>query len=457
VMAAPPLTLCMICDQINFNELFNHPARECHDECFQQTLPSSQYDYGTLADLQERSFSCTVCEFLVDAWIRGARQPERVRPTDSLMMKRWRRKMESPLAWTNLFGVEIAAPTASCVQFGPKGNEYAGLVLAFQPPAMDVNNAGMVMFRTYTDRELISGNVNFPWIRSWFNACQSHHTGCQLPVRTPSEAARGRIFGPGEMKLIDVHTRQVIDYEGQPYLALSYVCAQAGTMPENTVAFEGRTLPAQLPGTLEDAIKATADLGERYLWIDAYCIDQTDEVIKTQLIQKMDLVYESAKLTLCALSQQASGGIYGMSLPVERFDQVVRQTELGTFLTVQIPRLVQQINRSAWNSRGWTLQEAVISRRCLMFTSSGVALWCRSQLYHEAFDFRNALTTGDAFQGPRPYGIMVSRLPFSFRIDSGSARTEWQYEIWNQIVFVYSSRSLTVQSDADKAIAGIFN
>jgi hypothetical protein len=42
------------------------------------------------------------------------------------------------------------------------------------------------------------------------------------------------------------------------------------------------------------------ELGKRYLWVDQYCIDQTDEVAKSRQIRHMDRVYEGAYATIVA-------------------------------------------------------------------------------------------------------------------------------------------------------------
>ena len=42
---------------------------------------------------------------------------------------------------------------------------------------------------------------------------------------------------------------------------------------------------------------------------------------------------------------------------------------------------------SKWNSRGWTCQEAILSRRCLSFTESGVIFDCPVMRCHETLVF----------------------------------------------------------------------
>jgi len=339
--------LCEVCSAVAFDELFNYPAREYHDECFAEMLPISQHNYGTLEELQNRSFFCPVCSFLVDAWIRGARRPSQVKSSDQLLMKRWRRTMESPIAWLNVIGVQMTGPLALCVQFGPAGREYDGLVLAFQPPGV-TKHGKMTTFRAYTNEELVSGVVDFAMVQEWLKSCNEHHSKCRLQGEEKPDDKRKRRLEEEELRLIDVETREIVRPKRRlPYVTLSYVYIQQGAAPTVVPPPNGNRLPDQLPQTIADALRATKAIGERYLWIDAYCIDQTNADEKQRLIGKMDLVYENAKLAICVLTPADVGaGMYGVSLPIDRFDQVVETTPAGTFLSVEIPRLVKHINKS---------------------------------------------------------------------------------------------------------------
>ena len=61
-----------------------------------------------------------------------------------------------------------------------------------------------------------------------------------------------------------------------------------------------------LPATLEDATKLVRDLGKKYIWIDSLCIEQDDAKDKSAQIDLMDLIYESAWLTIVTLSGTAA-------------------------------------------------------------------------------------------------------------------------------------------------------
>ncbi|KAL4725857.1 hypothetical protein ACLX1H_006531 [Fusarium chlamydosporum] len=86
-----------------------------------------------------------------------------------------------------------------------------------------------------------------------------------------------------------------------PYVALSYCWGDKG---QNRFRTEKRTLAlrrqgfdlAQLPTTLQDAVKTTRTLGLHYIWIDALCIVQDCEADKNREISKMWQIYRNATI-----------------------------------------------------------------------------------------------------------------------------------------------------------------
>jgi hypothetical protein len=61
-----------------------------------------------------------------------------------------------------------------------------------------------------------------------------------------------------------------------------------------------KTILQNAPKLIGDSIDATLRLKFRYLWIDRYCIDQSDDLSKDTQIGQMDLIYAHAQLTIIA-------------------------------------------------------------------------------------------------------------------------------------------------------------
>jgi hypothetical protein len=121
-------------------------------------------------------------------------------------------------------------------------------------------------------------------------------------------------------------------------------------------------------------------LHKRYLWIDRYCIWESED--KHLQIQNMDQIYRNALCTIVAVDGDSSeSGLCGISSL--RSVQQRLQIGVGIFVTT-LPNLSQQLSKSVWAIRGWTYQEAVLSRRCLFFTKDQVYFACRTMLRCEA-------------------------------------------------------------------------
>lgn len=121
----------------------------------------------------------------------------------------------------------------------------------------------------------------------------------------------------------------------------------------------------------------TRQIDLRYLWVDALCIVQDSEKDKHKQIDRMDGIYSSALLTIVAASgKHADDGLAGIS----RARKISQRVELvdGLMFALPLPdHMSLESDRSLfWNSRGWTYQEKVLSKRLLVFTDYQVYFKC---------------------------------------------------------------------------------
>ncbi|KAK6954229.1 hypothetical protein Daesc_004195 [Daldinia eschscholtzii] len=159
------------------------------------------------------------------------------------------------------------------------------------------------------------------------------------------------------------------------YVALSYVWGQKGHDPSKGLC--------DLPATIRDATEVTKRLGQRYLWVDRYCIDQSLSDEKQAEIKQMGRIYNGAALTIIA----AAGSDPDYGLPgVSNARGTITPRRLNSNWTMagvaEDPR--QLIKRSTWITRAWTYQEVLLSRRRLYFTDSGVYFECRKYNHEES-------------------------------------------------------------------------
>ena len=218
--------------------------------------------------------------------------------------------------------------------------------------------------RTMATRLIDKGRVDLDIVRQWLNHCRDNHsTDCK---RKTTSATR--------LKVIDCVTRKVVKAPQEcRYVALSYMWGKSPAQPSDSGnQASGQDLP-QLPKTIEDSISVTKELGLRYLWIDKYCIDQSDKEEKHLNIQQMDLIYAGAELSIIAAAgDNPNHGLPGYNGTSRNPQESLR---LGDYLlTATPPHPGRSIEGSRWETRAWTYQEAVLSRRRLVFTSDQV-LW----------------------------------------------------------------------------------
>ena len=135
---------------------------------------------------------------------------------------------------------------------------------------------------------------DFDIARQWWQYCREHHG---------KDCGQPRSSRPHSLKVMDCISQMVVDAPPDcRYAALSYVW---GTAPQKGDAQKAETPGTfnglhNLPKTIRDSMQVALRMDLRYLWVDRYCIDQTDHGDKHRQIQQMDLIYSSADLTIVA-------------------------------------------------------------------------------------------------------------------------------------------------------------
>ena len=158
----------------------------------------------------------------------------------------------------------------------------------------------------------------------------------------------------------------------------------------------------------------------------------------------MNLIYGNAALPICAADgNDSSAGLRAMQ-PEEKHD--IRQYEEicgGIPLMVSRPPETS-IRESTWNTRAWTFQERLLSKRCLIFVDSRVYFQCPSTSMSEDIfaDRKGAGWSLDLINAPL---LMLGEL---------QRRAIWVY---TDCVQLYTRRDMTKQQDVLAAFDGICN
>ena len=208
-----------------------------------------------------------------------------------------------------------------------------------------------------------SGKVDLARINEWMRFCARNHGGlCAESAALISN-----------LKVIDCKARRVVDLpsSGTAYVTFSYVWGPA-QVSDGVV---GGTLQ-NVPAVIEDAIYITTQLNFRYLWIDRYCISNSDAGERHRLIQAMGSVYQNSELTIIAAAVDGPN----FALPgVRSGSRGEPPFHIGQYTLTPFNLMVKkEVNESKWASRGWTYQEALLARRRLIFTKTQMYFQCKT-------------------------------------------------------------------------------
>jgi hypothetical protein len=278
---------------------------------------------------------------------------------------------------------------------------------------------------------------------------------------------------PKDLTLIDVDEFKIVRASPQTtYVALSYVWGGVSALQltsSNRHELETKGVlwsrRNEIPLLIQDAITFTARLKERYLWVDALCIQQdvTATAHKLDQIRQMDAIYNSAIVTLVAASSiDAESGLPGMR-PYSRLSSdtcysTCSYNDQSVHIYCSVSRNPdQRISRLKYMSRGWTFQELLISNRLIIFTDYETIFKSPETLYKDPKNSRPNTRRFIQMEDDKVMGDQLVTLPDIFMLpgpDTPHGRDE-QFKIYASLVNEYSGRHLTFATDGLNAFAGI--
>jgi hypothetical protein len=281
--------------------------------------------------------------------------------------------------------------------------------------------------RTYgIGRRIDIARIDIDTVKRWLQVCDRDHRDetqwANFPSCSPMKT--GDLLDFSVLKFIDVELDCVTQWTSKAspiYLALSYVWGSSDKVSHLKLTQDTSSwllTPGGLdksdeliPCTILDAMALTKRLGRRYLWVDALCIQQDDIFDKRRQIPLMGAVYSQADCTIVA----GTGTDAWSGLPGVGKCRVGRQHVAhvkGFDLVTSRQHFRDWVRNSVWDTRGWTLQERVCSRRMLIFTESQVFFRCRSSLLYEDTNLEsNAMNIGRHPALPT-YVTDISDVPF---------------------------------------------
>jgi hypothetical protein len=326
-------------------------------------------------------------------------------------------------------------------------------------------------------KALESTTIDIGVIQAWLQACDSSH-GSHCSFRT--SAVNSQYTGP--RWLIDVHRKCIIPGKrDHVYYALSYVWGQSQSARLSTSNLDAlrqdgalNSPSVTLPNTIKDAIRLVTQLNGQYIWVDRLCIPQDGGSVKQQELDAMALIYAGAYATIVAAQgEDAEEGLPGIPNGTKLRDQhfaysarnglsrkSFRRSLIPTsfrppavkWVDLSIPihtRRIQNYSRlllaTTWNSRGWTFQEQLFSRRKIIFQDDTVNWECHCTAWHEA-----QVDLGLLAREP------CRKLPTSKTNRFGV--TAWpDLHRYARLVSIYNERYFTFAEDVLDAFAGVLS
>ncbi|RBR03771.1 uncharacterized protein FIESC28_11693 [Fusarium coffeatum] len=244
------------------------------------------------------------------------------------------------------------------------------------------------------------------------------------------------------------------------YIALSYCWGpnpQHGGLTELKQTNQSKLMEEikmeHLEQTIQDAVVVTRQLGFEYLWVDRFCICQDDREDKHREFAKMATTYKNAVLTLAAgTAEAASQGFLNAGpvgqrpfLPEHRFEIPTEDGQMGSVYLSDRPYQPKH----PLDTRGWTLQEFMLSSRMLIFSDYQLLWQCKQ------VDLQSV--TGD--EAGLEYQQHLESLPWAAFEDEGGpsfgAHDSDKLYLWKTILRQYTERNLSNNSDRLPAITGI--
>ena len=340
--------------------------------------------------------------------------------------------------------------------------DFAGLHFELLP-VIDNGGASWVGGRAWTEQ-----GVDAVQIQSWLQSCfQDHGELCNSPPWL------GYLPQLPTLRMIDVEQGCLVKMQEQcPYVVLSYVwgrdlqfkCTNS-LLPSLEIKFGLVRHWEQIPRTVQDTFKLVRLLGLRYLWVDSLCIVQDSQADMQDQFPKMGQIYGNALLTIVAAdADDASIGLFNNINTASRVGRQIVRYSKDLSLLICPPNLNTVLRETRWATRGWTFQEALLSKRLLVFVDQTVYFSCRSTTWSEQ---RKAYSETVPppwtwAEAPSPYVVKFegplkewSRIESSLQIYYPNLQSWFVASMWQSLVNEYSTRILSHELDVLAAIAGV--
>ncbi|KIK87549.1 hypothetical protein PAXRUDRAFT_831829 [Paxillus rubicundulus Ve08.2h10] len=308
----------------------------------------------------------------------------------------------------------------------------------------------------------VGSDASYQLAKTWLRECIEGHEECPkyeprpLPTRVLDVA-------PVDDSLQHQIRLCVPNGEAATYAALSY--CWGGPQPFSTQKSTLETYlkgidMQQLPSTIRDAVTVTRKLGLRYLWVDAFCIIQDDDLDKQKEIARMGEIYRQSYCTIIAecAARVSDGFSHEKPEPPDctqyRLPYVVPDEVIGTMLLRSQEAYGYDPLEEPLNARGWTLQERLLPPRQLLYTSHSLRWKCQLREYTDGGVTFNSYDEPYLYSMKRVLDVASGKLPAP-DLANGMIDPWNPWQFWKRLITEFSRRLCTEPADRVRAIGGI--
>ncbi|KAI0538009.1 heterokaryon incompatibility protein-domain-containing protein [Xylaria digitata] len=468
-------TLCSLCFQ--YQTLSTYPSCSCLGEGTSQTSAGCFRHHDNLDSLASSAKSgCRLCR----TFLQALNLVKNHRSGVSFVLTKYLQLPPKPDVFLHLHRPDRIFVTVGDLA-AELGFGYLNESTIKQSPSIDDYENGT------------SSSSSFQIAKAWLHSCITSHETC------------GHVSAALPTRVIDVGdgSRDPFLFETKgahhSYCALSYCWGTVSnahqTTTKNLQRYYAAIPPRELPRTLLDAIHAARAMGFKYIWIDALCIIQDDNDDWSREAVKMTQVYANAALTITtSVGGSSHDGLFrahpdGFFNPQQLYirlpkrDRIrekapIRDLDLSvvrhcptrplSYLAVYPDANFPYIGfayigavGSPVETRAWTLQEQILSRRILYY-GNGAILWeCLdvSASEHDPDGVRHGIQFPDRWKIKQYFHSHMASQPqsttYGMASNSEAVVLDKPFATYCRLLETYGNRSITKPSDRITAILGL--
>ncbi|KAB5576375.1 heterokaryon incompatibility protein-domain-containing protein [Coniochaeta sp. 2T2.1] len=429
------IDICMFC-----SDLVIVPMEESN-------LPSQRPHHPTYGLLSASSRTCTLCRLIKSMWPHFASELQRrgvahetiENCQDGFMVKitvTAARRMQSGTSWKSVDAGLVTGLTPLIFNY-----PFTLVACSSGDPASNTD---------FWARPSTTFEEKVTCIQSWMQKCRSQdeHGNCRPVPFSPLRLVTVGIDGK-PLRLVE---RDDLTAKTE-YATLSYCWGDSLPLCTTTQSLDGflEAIPVDLmPKTFTDAIHIVRRLGIPHIWIDALCIVQDDKVEWQSEAAQMSKTYRGSQLTITATQSASSshGCFQNIKDDPSDGDLIFRtrtSTSTGRISLVHAYKgdiRTRATFDSLISTRGWTLQEQLLSSRVVFCMDPDIHWQCQACYQTQSgisFESNETLTRGVLFIPNHDH-----------QLDKESHQ-----RLWRRIASNYSGRKFTYPRDRVPAFAGI--